>query len=246
MVLATIVVISTHAQELTEIMYVANKKGIPVYEKPFPDAKIITKADYGQTVVVYDWSEEYKLDMNPTINTEGLEGCWQKIKYKNKQGYIMNTYLLPLPPPKKGTSAIKEYFKQLSPIAGMAEMKKYSYGEEKGLKTLYKNGMESYTTDYSEAYTLPHFSVQQAFLLLRLLKYKSMVKENDSLPTVESKREDGSTAWEKFIDDRSLEVEKDYGIQKIYIRYDLYQIEIYQSKEADQVIILWYEDEPGC
>ncbi len=73
-----------------------------------------------------------------------------------------------------------------------------------------------------------------------------MVAGNDSLPITDIEQEDGSILGEALIDERRFQVERFYGINKIYIGYGKENIEIYKSKEADQTIIFWYEDEPGC
>ncbi|MBK7884821.1 MAG: SH3 domain-containing protein [Chitinophagaceae bacterium] len=78
-----IITVNLHAQELTEIMYVANKKGLNVYEKPFTDAKITGKLSYGQKVIAFEWSEEYHRSINQAIDKEGLDSCWQLIKYNH-------------------------------------------------------------------------------------------------------------------------------------------------------------------
>ncbi len=163
LVVVTMFVTSINAQ-LPETMYVASKQGLSVYEKPFSTAKIVGKVAYGQKIIAIDWDgEEYKKygdSIKQTITEEGLDGYWLMIKYNNKKAYIINTFLLPVAPPKKGVTTMEQYFKQLSPIAGIAQVKRYVDRTDKYSKTLFKNGMEVYITDWSEVYTLHNFSVQ--------------------------------------------------------------------------------------
>lgn len=245
------VMIITAKVTAQETMYVATKQGLNVYEAPLFNSKILGKVAYGQKVIAIDWGEEeyygkYNNSIMQTTIQEGLDGRWQVIKYKNKKAYIINTYLLPTAPPQKGITTIEGYFKQLSTIAGIAKTNKPFAGyTEKRVKTLYNNGMEAYIIEdgYHETYTLPDFSVQQAFLLVRLLKFKS-IEAKDSLPTPPPGKEEitlNSTNGE-----RSYEVIRYYGIKNISIsKIDTYRIEIFESK-GGQAIIYFYIDEPGC
>lgn len=193
--------------------YTAAKQGLSIREKPDASSKVLEKIGYGQKITILaDTSTAV------SINTEGFIGYWWKIKYNNKIGYVVSTYLLPAPPPKAGTKSIKEYFAQVSQVAGSkVVVKKGSFNniEESGYqltKQLYKNGMEWYETqgyEYGgETYMLPDFTIEQCFLLLRLIpQYLYLIGEKDVFPEKNYKSNKNNT-------EKTVEVEReDWGGQ---------------------------------
>lgn len=188
--------------------YTASKAGISLREQPGINGKVLDKIPYGEKLVTMTDEAERK-----TVVLEGMSGSWLKVSYKNKTGYIASTYTLPLPPPKEGVANLKDYFDQVSSAVGqplvikntkpdLAEM-----GESSLTKQLYKNGMEWHESrEYesgSEVYILPEFSIEQAFLLLRLLKqYPNLIAEKDPFPDRGSKTKTAEGS-------RTIEVEKD-------------------------------------
>jgi len=139
------------------------------------------------------------------------------VTYKGKTGYVAGCYTLPLAPPKEGVNTLKAYFAQVSSTVGsplvvkrndaaMAEM-----GESTITKQLYRNGMEWQKTEAyengSELYLLPGFSIDQCFLLLRLLKaYPTLIDEKDPLP-----QKNSSSKGEGFTKTIEVEKEKNMG-----------------------------------
>lgn len=178
--------------------YAAAKQGLSIREKPDAAAKVLEKIAYGQKLVTLaDTATPV------AINTEGFAGYWWKIKYNNKVGYVVSSYLLPTVPPKAGTKTIKEYFAQASTAAGpKVVVKKGSFNniEEGGYqltKQLYKNGMEWHETlgyEYGgETFMLPDFTIEQCFLLLRIIpQYTELIGEKDSFPLKNSITNNGS------------------------------------------------------
>lgn len=172
--------------------YAAAKAGLSIREKPSATAKILDKVPYGDkvTAILIDTFPSSK------ISTEGFNGHWQKIKYKDKEGYVVDSYLLPEPAPKATAKTLKDYLSQLSSEAGApVEMKKI-YSEEMSStlkKQLFKNGMEVHEfTGYeynSETIFLPDFTLEQGYLLLRLLKvFPLVIGDNDPFPAKNSKK----------------------------------------------------------
>mgnify|MGYP003593132122 CR=1 FL=1 len=176
--------------QLTGSYYVAARTGLSMRETPDAKGKVIEKIPYGTKVTLLPATEELK-----SIVTEGMLGFWQKVKYNNKTGYILDSYLLPWAPPKLATvKEMKQYLAQVTaPFGAKLVTKSGSMNniEEGGWqinKQLFKNGAEWHEHmgyEYgSDAYFLPGFSMQQGFLLLRLIpEFSNVFSEKDEFPT---------------------------------------------------------------
>ncbi len=180
--------VSAFAQNNTYVYYAAAKTGISMREKPNASAAILEKIPYGAKVTALTDTMQAI-----AIVTEGFNGWWWKVQYNNKTGYVVSSYLLPMAPPKAGTKSMKEYFAQLSSPAGSPVVIKKGNAETAGeggtlKKQLYKNGMEWHENNgYEEAaavYIIPDLSVEQAFLLLRIVgEFPDLISEKDPLPS---------------------------------------------------------------
>jgi uncharacterized protein YgiM (DUF1202 family) len=169
--------------------YAAAKAGLSIREKPDAKAKVLDKIPYGEKVTLSYGSA----DSIVNIVTEGLGGAWAKTSYKGKTGYVVNSYLFPSPPPKANVKTLKDYLKQLSPTAGPAITRKrpekmgdFEYSTSL-TKQLYKNGAELHSYfayEYnSDTYFLPDFTIEQGFLLLRLLgEHPDAIGAGDAFP----------------------------------------------------------------
>ncbi len=206
-----LLVIFIKTNVVAQTMYAALKQGLTVYSKPSEKSKVIGKMVYGEKVILAESTGE---EEPVSINIDGFTGYWQKIKFNNKTGYVIDSYLLPVVPPQKGITTLKDYFNKISTISGKSYVKKPGEPSLNGgggttlSKSLYKNGMEVHEFvgyEYnSETYILPEFSVQQAFLLVRLLQTEpELIGERDPFPTesITTKLEDGT--------DKVLTVEKE-------------------------------------
>lgn len=208
-IIVTLVIILFYSSAFSQFTYyAAAKAGLSMREQPNTNAKVIEKIAYGEKLITV--AEE---GAAIGISTEGFNGYWWKVKYNNKTGYIVNSYVLPMPPPKATVKKLSDYFAQVSskaaaPLvikksdAAMAEM-----GELSLTKQLYKNGMEWHSTqgyEYgSDLYLLPDFTIEQCFLLVRLIgQYPDVVAEKDPFPTK-------NTTIKNEIGDKSIEVERD-------------------------------------
>jgi hypothetical protein len=191
--------------------YAAAKSGLSIREQPSTSAKVLDKIPYGEKLMTVAG------DVNqPAISTEGFNGFWWKVNYNGKTGYIVSSYVLPLPAPKAGTKTLQEYFAQVSAANGGPLIIKKSdpalneTGESTLTKQLYKNGMEwQEMRGYefgSDVYMLPDFTIEQCFLLLRLVgQYPDLIADKDPFPSKNSviKNPTGEKAIEVMKDKES-------------------------------------------
>lgn len=232
------------AQNFPGTYYVAYRAGLSMRDKPDVAAKVIDRIPYGTKIVTLDdgaWKE---------INTEGIVGYWRKVKYNNKTGYIIDNYLLTWPPPKITVTKMTQYLMQVALPHGQKLVVKSGTKEqltEGGWelhKQLYKNGAEwhSYSGyEYgSDTYFLPNFSLEQAFILLRLIpEFRMVFDEDDSYPvankTIKRGDEDYVIRVERDVpDDETSRVNRitiDYA-DGAYYSFTMFQIE-------NQVVILF-------
>ena len=226
--------LSGHTQ--TRSLWVAAKSGLSIREKPSTTAKVLEKIPYGTKITLLNSEEE-----SVSVITESLQGYWEKVSFNNKTGYIVSSYLLPLPPPKLATvKSMDDYFKQVyTPFGNKLVVKEGQREniEEGGYelhKQLYKNGAEWHQFmgyEYgSETWFLPDLTMQQGFILLRLIpEFKDVFSEKDEFPLVDKTFKKGEREY-------SLKVDKEqYGdypwIKRISIEYEdgaIYTFDMYQ------------------
>ncbi len=177
----------TQAQPL--MYYAASKTGLSLREQSSFTSKVLQKIDYGQKVeIIKDTATPVK------ISTEGFNGVWQKIKYNNSVGYVVSSYLFVAPPPKPNIKTLKDYLAQLSTVAGPTlvvvsgnKQNRIDNNYYELKKQLYKNGAEWHHVNWyesnSETYFIPNFSIEQAFLLVRLIgQFETEVGSKDEFP----------------------------------------------------------------
>lgn len=193
--------------------YVAAKTGLSMREKPEVGAKVVDKIPYGTKVFIIENGEERK-----QINTEGMNGMWQPVKYNNKTGYIIDSYLFPWAPPKLATvKEMKNYLAQVSvPFAPKLMVRSGNMNniEEAGwelTKQLYKNGAEWHQMQGYEyggdTYFLPGFSLQQGFLLMRLIpEFKEVFGEKDEFPVETKTYTKGEIEYKVTVDKESYDL----------------------------------------
>lgn len=188
--------------------YAAAKAGLSMREQPGISAKIVDKIPYGDklTTVAGDANQ-------PAISTEGFNGFWWKISYNGKTGYIVSSYVLPLPAPKAGTKTLSDYFLQVSAVNGSPLTIKKSnaalneMGESEFTKQLYKNGTEWHRSQGyefgSDVYMLPDFTIEQCYLLVRLIgQYPELIGDKDVFPSKNS-------TTKNPVGDKTIEVIRD-------------------------------------
>jgi Bacterial SH3 domain len=221
-------------------LYVAAKTGLSIREKPDAGAKVLDKIPYGVKIIVQEAGEEPK-----KINTEGLSGNWRKVSYNNKTGYIVDSYLFPFPPPKAGIKTMKEYLEQLSPAFGSKLVVK-SGNEETGSelhKQLYKNGGEWHEFrgyEYgSDTYFLPDFTIQQGFLLVRLIaEFNEAVGERDEFPTKDKTFKKGEREY-------SIKIEKEmfgdnFFVKRLSVEFEDGAIYNFEMHQIDNQLVIFY------
>lgn len=245
-VIVTIVITFFYNSTFSQfIYYAAAKAGLSMREQPNTSAKVLEKITYGEKLVTV-------ADNDPVvaIATEGFNGFWWKVKYNNKTGYIVNSYVLPAAPPKAGVKTLSDYFAQVSTKTGSPLLIKKSeaalneMGESTISKQLYKNGMEwqeekGYENG-SSLYLLPDFTIEQCFLLVRLLgQYPELIGDKEPFPVKNSsaKTEYGSKSIEV---QREIYNGKPGAVQKIKIIVEqgaITEFEIFIL--GTQAIIFW-------
>jgi len=243
-----IVSLDIAAQSPAGIYYVAAKTGLSIREKKDAAAKVLDKIPYGTKITIIEEDGAWK-----EIVTEGMVGYWRKVKYNNKTGYIIDSYLFPWPPPKLTT--VKEMKQYLGQVAGpfgqklvtrSGTMNQISEDGWELSKQLYKNGAEYHVFmayEYgSSQYFLPGFSLQQGFLLCRLLaEFKEVFGEKDEFPTASKKFNKGDIEYEielrKLGDDGGV-YDGPFTIEKMRIGFTdgaSYEFEMYLQE--NQLVI---------
>lgn len=221
-------------------MYVAAKAGLSIREKPDVNAKVLDKIPYATKIELKESDEETR-----KIITEGLTGYWKKVTYNNKTGYIVDAYLFPSAPPKAGIKTMKEYLAQLSVPFGQKLVVKTG-NEEMETETdkqLFKNGGEWHEFrgyEYgSNTYFIPGFTVQQGFLLVRMIaEFSEAVAEKDEFPTKDK-------TYKKQDREYSIKVEKEQitdvpWIKKISIEFESGAIYNFEMYEIDNQLVVFY------
>jgi hypothetical protein len=232
----------THAQ--TGAYYVAAKSGLTIREKADLNAKQLAKIPYGTRIITLPE------DAEPVgVNTEGLNGFWRKVKYNNSVGYIIDNYLLPWPPPKTGTRTMKEYITQITAAFGVklpvksGTMNNIEEGGWQLNKQLYKNGaewQEFQGYEYgSDTWLLPDFSIQQAFVLIRLIpEFNAAFNEKELFPVADKTYKKTANEYEVKIEKEDLGGGFGKLIKKIHLEWAdgaVYVFELYMLE--NQVVI---------
>ncbi len=241
--LAALLLASFQLAAQTSGYYVAAKSGLSIRENPDAASGVLGKIPYGTKVVLLEDDEEWV-----SIKTEGLSGYWRKVKYNNKTGYIVNSYLFPVPPPKALIKDMRGYISQLSvPFGSKLVVKSGAMNnvEEGGWelhKQLYKNGAEWHKFmgyEYgSDTYFLPDFTLEQAFLLVRMLpEFKEIFGETDEYPSTGKTYKKGEREYRIVVDKEEYEDGFSW-IKKISVEFEdgaIYSFEMYQVD--NQVVI---------
>jgi hypothetical protein len=205
----TLVILFFYSSSFSQFFYyAAAKAGLSMREQSNTSAKVLEKIAYGEKLVTV-------ADTEPpvAIATEGFAGYWWKVKYNNKTGYIVNSYVLPLPAPKAGIKTLSDYFAQVSTKAGSPLLIKKSeaslneMGESTITKQLFKNGMEWHEEkgyeNGSNLYLLPDFTIEQCFLLVRLLgQYPDLISDKETFPVK-------NTNTKNEIGGKSIEIQRE-------------------------------------
>jgi uncharacterized protein YgiM (DUF1202 family) len=217
--------VTLNAQEY----YVAFSTGLNIRKTPSLQAEILGKIPYATKVK----TDIYKKD-TVKVMVDGMTGYWTPVNYQGKNGYVLDAYLISIPPPKAGTKTMGDYLLQLSPKFGnKMEFKSNTTAKsisESGYvltKQLYKNGIEwnGYTSweYHSNTYFFPisqGIKVSDMFLIIRQInEFQHIFSEKDAFPTENKKikkKPKYSTTEEDF--DIKVEVESFGGTEKIIMK----------------------------
>jgi hypothetical protein len=235
--LATSLLVAVVVSAQTGNYYVALKGGLSLRDKGDVSGKVIDKIPYGTRVTIIPEDLETK-----GINTEGLSGFWWKVKYNNKTGYIVSSYLFPWAPPKTTVKDMKSYIAQSTlPFGAKLSVKgpplqNVESGGWEIIKQLYKNGAEWHQFrgyEYgSDTWFLPDFDMQQGFVLLRLIpEFSGVFGEKDLFPTESKKIKKGENEYIITVEKEDLGEGFAKLVKRIKIEWAdgaLYFFEMYQ------------------
>jgi len=167
-----------------QTMYVALRDGLNVYKNPGDSSNIITRIAYGEAVVI-------RIGQGSEVYINGFKTRWATINNgKGANGYVAESYLLPIPPPLGNTPDFKQYAEQISkPVAPSTIYEEVNDLEQnlKDEKTLYENGLvltiHSNYEYLSESLIIPGITIQQAFIIVRNLSPVNLLTpQNDQFP----------------------------------------------------------------
>jgi hypothetical protein len=224
--------------------YVAAKGGLSLRDRPDVNATVITKIPYATKVSVSEGGDSEK-----PVNTEGLNGFWKKVTYNSKSGYIVDSYLIPWPPPAASIRSLKDYIRQVTVPFGAAlevkggEMNNIEDGGWQMNKHLYRNGAEWHEfTGYeygSNTWFLPGFDIQQAFVLLRLLpEFHEIFTEKDVFPLTNKTYKKGQVEYDLKVEMEDPGTGLSKWVKKIKVEWGdgaVYTFEMYMVE--NQVVI---------
>lgn len=234
--------LTVSAQE--NFFYVAAKTGLNIREKPQAAAKVMGKIPYAAKISLQEAGEQSK-----RVDVEGFIGYWKKVTYNDKTGYIIDAYLLPYPPPKADIKTMKEYLSQVSAVFGdslviiTGSLDNVEEGGSQLIKQFYKNGGEWHEFQGYEynsmTYFIPGLTIQQAFLLIRLLpEFADYIGEKDEFITSNKKVKKNGKEYEYKVE---KEIFADIPwIEKIKIGFEdgaIYNFEMFQ---IDNQIVIFY------
>jgi hypothetical protein len=240
---------SATAQLMHGTYYAAAKSGLSMREKPDVASKVLDKIPYGTKLTTIDEEGEWKV-----IVTENMTGYWKKVKFNNKTGYVVDSYLFPWAPPKLATvKDMRQYLAQNALPAGAKVVTKSGTMDqltESGwelTKQVYKNGGEFhqfYAYEYnSDTYFLPGFSIQQGFLLCRLIaEFNQVFGEKEEFPLMNKTYKKDEREYEIKVIRTSADPDdtSPFSIEKIKISFEQgasYEFEMYM--QDNQLVIFF-------
>jgi Bacterial SH3 domain len=229
----------------THTAWVAAKSGLSIREKPSTTAKVLDKIPYGTKISILNTDEELV-----AVVTEGMHGYWEKVRFNNKTGYIVGSYLFPVAPPKLATvKGMADYFKQVyTPFGNKLVVKSGAQEniEEGGhelQKQLYKNGAEWHRFmgyEYgSYTWFFPDFTLYNGFILLRLIpEFNEIFEENEAFPTESRTIKKGEREYSITVEKEMLGDHPWY--KRISISYEdgaIYEVQLYMLE--NQLVIFF-------
>ena len=176
-------------------LYSASKAGLNLREKPDINAPVLTKIPYGEKM------DLIRTEKQTNTETEGMKFSWAYVSYLGQKGYVADIYTLSFAPPKH--KDVESYLNSLATQVGKWE-EKPEFETADGaihdnavqtLKILYNNGVlyrmnQGYEWENVSVW-LPGFSMEQAFVLARLLpQFNNVLHTSDSFPKKSQKISD--------------------------------------------------------
>lgn len=240
LIITVLISITGFAQ--SKIVYNVYKPGLSIRDKPSASGIVIGKIPYGDKLTLTNPYADTVIVVN-----EGMSGYWNLIEYKGKKGYVVGIYLFDFAPPKATVKNMKDYFAQLTQPAGTLVVAKRGalgnemYSEYK--KQLYKNGCEYHEANFYESgfntYFLPEVTLQQGFILLRLItEFKDVFSATDIFPAESKKFKVMRQGYESEKEIKVIKPEGGTWTDKIIVYYEdgaTYEFEMYMH--GGQLII---------
>lgn len=166
-------------------LYSAARAGLNLREAPEQSAKVLVKVPFGEKMKALNDS------LYGVAYTEGMQCNWRKIQYGGKTGYAASAYVLPIKPPASAPEELIKYLETVGTKVGESQYENRS-SEEAGIKVekkLFKNGLSYRIITgyeyYKETVWLPNFSMEQAYVLARLISpISGLLSPEDAFPSV--------------------------------------------------------------
>jgi hypothetical protein len=203
MVLTTLILVlnfqigfSINSYEIGDTLHNWAKSGLKIRAEKGFDSKVIETIPFGEQIIMLErkdeyYSHEYEFDIIDSYKVRGTEkdtikfrGQWIKISFKDKIGYVFDSYLSKLGIPKE--TDLKEFLSsEIGIVKVVKALPKIGEGKE---KIVYNNG--AYLMNFIGGSTsnfklvIPEFSFEEAFQLIYYLNtyvVKIEERKNDSI-----------------------------------------------------------------
>ena len=228
------VITITVAAAQAKIVYNAYKPGLSMRDKPGAQSTVVTKIPYGEKLTLVN-----PVNDTVTVINEGMTGYWNLVEYKGQKGYVVGIYLFEMIPPKSNIKTMQEYFTQITAPAGAPVLVTAGKEDEemhsRYKKQLYKNGCEYHEAHFYESgyntYFFPGFTLQQGFILIRLIpEFKDVFGTLDAYPSA-SKKIKMTQPGEGEKEIKVIKDDSNSWIEKIKVAYEqgaVYEFEMYE------------------
>lgn len=199
LVLLCLIAIPIVKAEKPAISYVWSKSGIPLYASSSQQSTPIDTLVYGfaiEDVEQLSTLEEIILlsisgneEENPETSRSYVhQSKWYRIRYQDVVGYVLDTYLMPIPPPLAPDSytPIHEYLSQIAEVVGdqrigqtekFCSQEKYRFSNGARYSFIDVGPCESCGRSIEETY-LPGLDVHQGFLFTLTLHHIDLEKDS--------------------------------------------------------------------
>jgi len=160
-------------------MYVAERSGLNMREKPDAASKRILSVPYGTKIQASDTGKPGEI--------EGLWDRWYKTTYNGKEGYLLGVYLAGMPLPRASCGSFIGYFRQITGAKDDGRMREIL---QKEFSISYSEGGKTCASGYTASFEKQ--GLKDVFLLSRLLYEKEFPALKQKFFSIAKKEKDGS------------------------------------------------------